>query len=101
MNIERLRLVDEGASVSSHFHKSALSQFPHCLIERLELIGNVEPLQMVRAQMMIPLNSAARGKSGSKMQIESSSSCHYLDTSIGGYQLILGVCTPEAQSSEV
>lgn len=47
VHIERLGLVNEGASVGSHFYQGTLAQLPYCFVQCLELIRNVKPLNVV------------------------------------------------------
>lgn len=40
-HIEGLALVDEGSSVCSHVYESLLGNFPHCLVQWLEVIRDL------------------------------------------------------------
>jgi hypothetical protein len=46
VHIERLGLVNEGASVGSHLYQGTLAQLPYCLVQCLELIRYVKPLNV-------------------------------------------------------
>lgn len=45
MDIETLRLVDEGTTISGHVHQLALLQLPHRLVQRLQFLRNVQTLE--------------------------------------------------------
>mmetsp|Transcript_1161 Transcript_1161/g.4600 ORF Transcript_1161/g.4600 Transcript_1161/m.4600 type:complete len:635 (-) Transcript_1161:687-2591(-) len=44
VHVERLRLVDERAAVGGHVHQHALLDLPHRLVNRLEVLGQVQAL---------------------------------------------------------
>ena len=53
VHVERLALVDECATVCSHVHQDALFDLPHCLVQRLQLDGDVQILEERRGTLSI------------------------------------------------
>ena len=79
VHVERLALIDEGASVSCHFYQHLLLDLPYCLVDVLHVKAVLLLEDLLR--LFVELNA--------------------LNASICGNQLVLDVRAPEAESSEV